>query len=209
MRAPINIIFDVGANVGQSARELTSYFPDAKIYSFEPVDKTFAMLSRNVSGNANIAAQNIALGSSREKSHIYIYDSSLISSLVPNAPYPSRYNLESQKITCAVDTVDNFCDRHGISQISILKIDTEGFELEVLRGARSLFERGMVDFVVAEFNDLFATEDRAGGALAPLGEFLRPYDFVFVASYTDYIAVDGPLFVVCNALFARKTLSSK
>jgi FkbM family methyltransferase len=209
-RTQINIIFDVGANVGQSAAELALYFPEAKIYSFEPVRETFSILTRNVGGNPNIAAQNLALGSSAGRSEMYVYDNSLINSIVLNRPYPSRYNLKAQKLECTVDTIDNFCDRHGVSQIGILKIDTEGFELEVLRGARNLMERGMVDFVIAEFNDVAASsKDSSGSTLGPLAEFLSPYDFAFVASYTDYIATDGPLFVVCNALFARKTLSSK
>jgi hypothetical protein len=45
--------------------------------------------------------------------------------------------------------------------------------------------------------------DASGDALYPLSEFLQPFDFHFIASYTDYVYTEGELFVLCNALFRR------
>ena len=84
----------------------------------------------------------------------------------------------------------------------LLKIDTEGFDLEVLKGADAMLKRGVISFVYFEFNDIQPGENSAGGALDPIDAFLRRYQYRFIASYNDYIITDGDLFAVSNALYA-------
>ena len=84
----------------------------------------------------------------------------------------------------------------------MLKIDTEGFDLEVLKGAAAMLKRGAISFVYFEFNDIQPDENSAGGALAPIDEFLRRHQYRFITSYNDYIVTDGDLFAVSNALYA-------
>jgi hypothetical protein len=88
--------------------------------------------------------------------------------------------------------------------IDVLKIDAEGFDLEVLKGADAMLKRGAISFVYFEFNDIQPDENSVGGALAPIDEFLRRYQYRFIASYNDYIATweEGDLFAVSNALYA-------
>jgi FkbM family methyltransferase len=54
----------------------------------------------------------------------------------------------------SVRTIDDFCAEQAIAEIDLLKIDTEGYDLQVLEGARSLLTRGRVRFVYSEFNVL-------------------------------------------------------
>jgi FkbM family methyltransferase len=202
-RMPIGVIFDVGANEGQTAKELLTAFPNAKIYSFEPAAETFEILNRKVAGVANISTRNLALGSAPGKAEMYVYESSLINSLVPNAHYSTLHKLSGRRTACDVDTIDRFCAENRIDHIDLLKIDTEGFELEVLRGAEGLLGDGKVNFIIAEFNRVLPTEAYGGGALAPLAEFLKPFRFAFIATFTDYVSADREMFVVSNVLFAR------
>ena len=44
---PVSLVFDVGANIGTTARELSQVFPEAAIYCFEPGSSTFAQLECN------------------------------------------------------------------------------------------------------------------------------------------------------------------
>lgn len=102
-------------------------------------------------------------------------------------------------MTCS--TIDRFCDRNNLSGIDILKIDTEGFDLSVLKGARRLLEARRIKFIWVEFNSLSQIDGKPG-SLAAIAGFLEQYDVRFVASYIDYIIPDRGLFISANALFA-------
>jgi hypothetical protein len=54
-----------------------------------------------------------------------------------------------------VNTADQFCDENGVARIQFQKIDTEGQEMEVLRGALRMIQEGRIDFVQFEFGDTF------------------------------------------------------
>jgi hypothetical protein len=86
--------------------------------------------------------------------------------------------------------------------VGVLKIDTEGFELEVLRGGQGLLARRAVKFIYVEFNDLQPGDHTFGGALLPIDGILRHHGYRFIATYNDSIVTQGEVFVVSNALFA-------
>jgi Methyltransferase FkbM domain len=134
---------------------------------------------------------------------LFVYAYSQTNSLVSNAPHAVRFNPSYEKIQCPVTTLNEFCAAHGIAHVDVLKIDTEGYDLPILQGARGLISAGRIDFVYIEFNDIMPRSGASGGALYPLSEFLQPFGFRFIASYTDYVYMEDELFVVCNALFMR------
>ena len=202
-------IFDVGANIGQTAKEFSSRYPGATIFSFEPVRSTFEELRRQVADLPHVRPQHCALGAERRTAEILLYDCSLLNSLALNPRYPQRYGMKSRSAMCRVETVDAFSADNAIPRIDILKIDTEGYDLEVLNGARGLISDGRIQFVFVEFNEILPNVEASGGSLLQIAEFLEPNGFAFIASYTDYVATEGDLFVVCNALFARKDVTKR
>jgi len=126
---------------------------------------------------------------------MYTYESSEINSLNPNARFTVRFSYkQSPPITVRWTTIDRFCAEQKIKKIDVLKIDTEGFELEVLKGTEAMLKRRAISFVYFEFNDIQLDENSAGGALVPIDEFLRRYQYRFIASYNDFIVTDGDLF---------------
>lgn len=139
----ISVIFDVGANVGQSALKFRVAFPKAKIYCFEPVKETFEVLKGNVNTYDTISCYQIAFGSSDGQETIYLTDRSNTSSLIkPNEIVGSEVvNLR---------TVDGFASDSQIKRIDLLKIDTEGFDFEVLKGAQNMLSSGQIAFVLTE-----------------------------------------------------------
>ena len=62
----LGVLFDVGANTGQTLGHLLKYAPDAQIYSFEPTDSAFAALSSKFANRRNVHLQKMALGSRSE-----------------------------------------------------------------------------------------------------------------------------------------------
>jgi FkbM family methyltransferase len=198
----VRTFFDVGANDGRTSLKAAKQFSEARVFAFEPHPETFLILTEAIKDHKAIDPVQTALGAEAGNRVMHTYERSLINSLVPNARFPVRFGLQSSPITVECSTVDLFCAERKIEKIDVLKIDTEGFDLEVLKGAAAMLERGAVSFVYFEFNDIQPDENLAGGALAPIDEFLRRYQYRFIASYNDYVLTDGDLFAVSNALYA-------
>jgi len=145
------IIFDVGANIGQSIEFYRSVYPDSLIHSFEPLTNAFQICAEK--SNDRTFCYN--LGLSDYTGTAVFYESILqeMSSLVLPVSH-SRYSMVKaailgvsasemyKKIEILVDTLDEVILKLSINQIMLLKIDTEGSEYEVLQGAeRSLSKR--------------------------------------------------------------------
>lgn len=133
-------IFDVGAHHGQSAIEYSMLFSDARIDSFEPVTETFLELQRRTARNTRINCHNFALGSRNETS-----------SMITTSGHSSMFKISeggNQSIT--IKTVVDFCAENEIERINFLKSDTEGFDLEVVRGADSMIGNRDIDFIQVE-----------------------------------------------------------
>jgi FkbM family methyltransferase len=143
------VIFDVGANAGQSATEFAAAFPQADVYCFEPVQATFQELSLATIGTPRIQCFPLAFGSKKERLQIAIQESSVDNSLL-QAPLTGDAITSTSTETVEVDTLDDFCTTHQIQQIDYLKIDTEGYDLEVLKGADALLQSGRVGFIQVE-----------------------------------------------------------
>ena len=138
------VVFDVGAHHGESAVGFLAAFPHATIYSFEPVEQSFAELSRRLAGQARVCPVRLALGARVGDATIALEPSSDRNALL-SEPKPAG---RTERVS--MDTVDRFAERNGLRRIGVLKIDTEGHDLAVLEGAEGLLRRGAVDLIQVE-----------------------------------------------------------
>jgi len=143
------LIFDVGANVGLTTIHFKSLFPLARVYSFEAVPSTCLTLASNLERSENVSWHNLALGAKDGICRIYLREDSQWNSLVP-AINKFLENQRGEAVDVRVTTIDNFMANHAIDKIDLLKIDTEGYEMEVLKGASGALERGVVRSVLLE-----------------------------------------------------------
>lgn len=196
----IDVCFDVGANEGQSALAMRDEFPEATIYSFEPVASTFEQLKTRTQGEARIRPHMLALSDEAKTTQIYTYESSLLASLNPEAPYSSRTGAKAKLETCTVQTLDQFCSDNGVDKIDYLKIDTEANDLKVLAGASRMLHSG-VSFVSVEINSF--DKARELPSLQTFNEVLAPLGYRCIGTYVDEIHVDMDFMIVANAMFAH------
>jgi len=202
---PIETCFDVGANVGQTAREMLEEFPHARVYSFEPHPVSCERLREIV--DPRFSAHMLALSDQNAVVPFYEYaetgGGSHINSMIPNSHFPThfRFNTRAKKITAQSTTIDTFCDEHSIAKIDVLKLDIEGGELAALEGARGMFQQGRIRFVYLEYTGLVPAAGVGGGSLLPIATYLDRFHLVPIATYTDYV-LPKEKFVVANALFA-------
>jgi FkbM family methyltransferase len=136
-------ILDVGANVGQSAQTYRRLYPLADIWSFEPFPTTYTSLCRSLS-DPRFHAIELALSDRISKTELNIGAESITNSFL------RRQTDSGETIEVQTDTIDHFCRVHGIPNIDILKVDVEGAEERVFKGAREMFSRGAIRSVFVE-----------------------------------------------------------
>lgn len=147
------VFFDVGANNGQFLEILLNVFHEngIHIYSFEPVKSSFLNLKNRFEKNKNVTLENIGFDDHPNRSKIY-YDE-------PGSLYASKYNRDVSRLNVSFEesematfeTIDQYCEIRNIRKIHCLKIDVEGNELNVLKGAHRLFSNKAITSVLFEF----------------------------------------------------------
>ena len=120
-----NLIFDIGGNIGVVAVVLANIYPDAKIYSFEPVKENFDILKRNTEYYKNISAIQCGLGNKTE--HRMIFKSSDPSNLGGFSTFIKDGGENSEIALVKMETI---CNEFGTPDL--IKIDVEGAEYEIL-----------------------------------------------------------------------------
>jgi FkbM family methyltransferase len=141
----VDLVLDVGANTGQYALELRRNRYRGRIVSFEPRAKAFQRLGRAAESDPLWQVLPFALGCENGTARIHVSKNEYSSSLLNLLPAHVQAEPESAYVgteTIEVRTLDSVLPGHvGQAQRVFLKIDTQGFEREVLAGARQSLER--------------------------------------------------------------------
>ncbi len=133
----IKTVLDVGANTGQFAREIRKKLPDAMIYSFEPVKKSFDELVRTMAGDSRFKAFHCGIGDADTESIINVSRYSLSSSLLTMAPLHEEafpHTKGSTPETITVRKLDSILADLSCEKNILLKIDVQGYEDKVITG---------------------------------------------------------------------------
>jgi FkbM family methyltransferase len=142
------VIIDAGANVGQSIFDFHSVFREPTIHAFEPGVETFAELTRRTSGLRHLRLNNCGLGSQPGVIKFVQNTESEMSSFLE--PTEDCWGTVQERRDTLVRTLDEYCSEQNLSRIDILKTDTQGFDLEVIKGANQLLARNAVHLVFVE-----------------------------------------------------------
>ena len=147
-------IFDVGAHVGQSASYYKSIFKNSNIYSFEPFQNSFEMLKRlNLT---NFKPYNLGLSDEKGvesfNSNKGSPTNSLLSlSLSAKETWGDNEGLSQvERVECEFTTLDDFCDENNVEFIDFLKIDVQGAEFRVLKGAHRALSKKRIGVIQLE-----------------------------------------------------------
>lgn len=150
------IFFDVGAHQGDYSLELRSEFPTANIYAFEPNPYSFKILNSKLRLPYD-HCYCLGFGSIARRQVIYTYSHSLDSqhaSIYKNVFKDIHHAACITDVEIELTTLDDFCEKNNIKQIDFLKIDTEGNELDVLKGASRLLAEKQIKIIQFEFNEM-------------------------------------------------------
>jgi FkbM family methyltransferase len=140
---PVGGVFlDVGAHIGIYTLAMArAAGPSGSVHSFEPNPASFARLSHHVlqNGLANVRLNQVAVGSAegRAKLNAPTKENSGAASLL-STNMPARFG--ARPIEVQVTSLDAYCKRHTFERVDVIKIDCQGYELQVLEGASNVLQ---------------------------------------------------------------------
>lgn len=173
-----DVFFDVGANIGLfSLYAANKVSNEGQVYAFEPAPVTYQRLKNNIELNklSNVKSENIGLSSNETKLKFNV-------SLTGYDAWNSFAELnevgETETIEVPVISLDGYIEKNNITKIDLIKIDVEGWELNVMKGATNLLSQENAPVLLVEF-----TETNAFSAGYYCGEL---FDYVKTFGYEWY-----------------------
>jgi FkbM family methyltransferase len=205
----INVVYDVGANTGQYGKLLRRLGYRGRIISFEPLPDAFAKLQQASSQDGSWSAWNIGIGDENGEKYINVSKNSVSSSFqgmlpshVENSP-DSAYVRREKAVVRTMETV--FAEHHRPGDITLLKIDTQGFERNVLEGAKKIL--ALVTAIQMEMS-LSQTYENEPYFLDMI-DFLSRYDFKLFSIEPGHMNKRSGQMYQADGIFFKKHLDQK
>ncbi|HEY3855114.1 MAG TPA: FkbM family methyltransferase [Verrucomicrobiae bacterium] len=193
----IETIVDVGANVGHFSLECNRALPNRRILAFEPCGDTFNKLRENVACHPNITTCRAALGSKSGTASLNILEKSEFNSLLSLSDKEPTSNDKMERVT--VKTLDEVVAESKLKAVDFLKTDTEGFDVEVLKGAESLLAKRSIKLVLCEVG--FHADDNRHTPFSAVWKLLAAGGFDLFGFYDQSRFRRAGALDYCNALF--------
>jgi FkbM family methyltransferase len=203
---PNPVCFDVGANVGQTIDLLTRSLNHPKILAVEPSTETFKILQQKVKrkfAKADVKLFNVAVGAASGSIELINFKNSCLNSVLEMDRQPEN-NFQNEQEQCRetvkLTTIDDLAKQESLDRIDLLKIDTQRFDLEVLKGAKGMMAAGKIRNVLVEQN--FVPMYQNQGNASDMQSFLLENGFHLIGYYET--ARVKHTIAWCTALYGRR-----
>lgn len=173
------VVFDVGFHDGASTKEILRARPNSNVTGFDPSRFALENYTREFLETEQVTFANVGLSNCPGHLNFFDYDN------MCNSFVQRREALESPAVyTVPVTTLDEYCRIHAVDRINFLKIDAEGFDLNVLEGAREALFGQCVDIFVFEFASGWAASKRY---LWEVLEYLEPLPYTLYRLFNGFL----------------------
>ena len=176
------VVLDVGANKGQTIDLVHRAFPRPIIFSFEPNPDLFSQLVAKYEAHG-VVVECFALANCEGNISFYIAENSELSSVLAlhrtdENPFSKT---SARRVMVPATTLDTWVKKRGLTHIDLLKVDAQGFDLEVLRGASTILSHGIVKTLLVEVNFISLYEEQC--SFGELEQFLKGKGYGLVTLY--------------------------
>lgn len=164
-----NVVFDIGANIGDTALHIAHMLKNSgTVYAFEPSPKVFRRLEVNAGLNpfTNLKLYNMAMGDDEGQL-------SFVSTREEHTGGAFVSKVLKTDTQVKVTTLDKFVEQNNISQIDLIKIDTEGFEVFIIKGAENTLKKLKPTIFMEVSEDLLHRAGTSGQQLISLFESIN------------------------------------
>ena len=198
----IKNIAHVGAHNGKEVEVYNKLFPDSEVHLFEPNKSSFEKLESKFSNSKNIYLYNFALGNTNEEKTLNISSdfpntSSILEPHLHKVYYP-EINFDDKDIV-RLKKLDSLI----IGNINFMSIDTQGYELEVLKGSNEYLNS--IDYLIVEINRKYLYKNSP--LVNDIDLYLKPYGFIrAVTSYWGKECVWGDGFYIKKNKISNKLI---
>jgi FkbM family methyltransferase len=173
------VILDIGANVGQTTKKFRATFRSSVIHCFEPGTETFKALRENVGTGTDVHVWPLGVGSSAGQQEFLENTEPDMSSFLELSN--AGWGEVKDRPVVNVTTVDQFVREQNIPAIDILKSDTQGYELEVFKGAEQAMRADRIGLLYFEF--IFSEMYRGLPRFDEVFRYLSDGGFLLVSIY--------------------------
>jgi len=176
-------VFDVGAYTGEFAALVHAVFPNARVWCFEPFSESYERLRTRFSGADWLTVRNVALSDREGTADLILGEdqstNSIVSPVMTNGVFgPGGRRVPVQLTTLASAARELLgADQH----VSILKVDTEGNDLAVLKGGESLLRGAAIDAIHVEV--MFIEHFRGAAGFLDLCQYLDQFGYRLFSLY--------------------------
>lgn len=159
---PPAVIYDIGANVGTWTLLAKAVFPSSEIHAFEPLPGHVESFRRNTTNVPDVQLHELCLGASEGELPMKVTDFSDASSLLPLTEVGRRqWNLaQTEEILLRVETLDSWISMNALRTPDLIKLDVQGYELEVLKGSEIALAHTRAVILEASFQNFYEGQCR-------------------------------------------------
>jgi len=167
----VSVIVDIGASVGSAALFFSLVYPQAEVYCFEPHGESFDLLIENTTGIEKIHTYNIGLYNSDRTADLHIGTTTFTTNSIHRAVDKTE-RTESVSLRDASAVMQEI----GLDNIDVIKVDTEGCEVQILESILPNYRPRVVHFEYHNDNDRRALDQLlCDEFLLFAGRVLRPH----------------------------------
>ena len=198
----IKTVLDVGANEGQFAELIHRILPQANIYSFEPLSIPFNKLQSLKNEIPFLQCYQFAIGSENGEMDMNSNEFSPSSSLLSmtelhSSTFPYTKNSVLQKVS--VRTLDSLLSEMKLQKNILLKIDVQGFEMEVLKGSKELIENISILIVETSFQKLYKNQP----LFHEVYQYLVNKNFIYHGNFDQMLSTINGEVLQSDAIFIK------
>jgi len=196
-------ILDIGANEGQFAEKFVALFPEATFICFEPLAEPLQKLKERFKDRNNFQFHQLALGNETGKNKIFRNEYSPSSSLLPmkkNHKEAFTFTEKDFEEEIEIKKLDEILNENDIAKPYLVKIDVQGFEIEVIKGGQNIISNAEMIILETSFVQLY----EGAPLFDDIYELLKSLSFEYIGSFEQLERPQDGKILQQDSIFIKK-----